>query len=165
MKSLTLHEISQCLIIFITTYSKTPCVFTTYDIAPTVFHLLFPTYNTIRNNLFVSPKSLARIVHNRFQHVSAILMTWCAMFLSPSLTFLFPKLTNIQFLLRITAESNFRDMRIKGIITDLDCFANSLCQCYSKCIENGMENMHTDARMWRVNLKSWSVSTFFPSAT
>ena len=69
------------------------------------------------------------------------------MFLSPSLTFLFPKLTNIQFLLRITAESNFRDMRIKGIITDLDCFANSLCQCYSKCIENGMENMHTDARM------------------
>ena len=51
------------------------------------------------------------------------------------------------------------------MITGLDCFANSPRQRYRKCSENSMENMHTDARMSRVNLKSSSVSTFFPSST
>ena len=51
------------------------------------------------------------------------------------------------------------------MIAGLDCFANSPCRCHSECMENSMENMHTDARMSRVNLRSSLVSTFFPSAT
>ena len=29
----------------------------------------------------------------------------------------------------------------------LDCYTNSPCQHLSKCMENSMENMHTDVRL------------------
>ena len=47
----------------------------------------------------------------------------------------------------ITPESNIHVMRIKEmIITEepLDCLTNSPCRHFRKCIENSMENMHTD---------------------
>ena len=47
----------------------------------------------------------------------------------------------------ITTESNIHVMRIKEmIITEepLDCLTNSPCRHFRKCIENSMENMHTD---------------------
>ena len=51
------------------------------------------------------------------------------------------------FSFHITPESNIHVMRIKEmIITEepLDCLTNSPCQHIRTCIENSMENMHTD---------------------
>ena len=48
---------------------------------------------------------------------------------------------------KITPESNIHVMRIKEmLITEepQDCLTNSPCQHFRKCIENSMENMHTD---------------------
>ena len=42
----------------------------------------------------------------------------------------------------------------------LDCWSNSPCQHLRKCIENSLENMHTDVRVWRVNSPR-SVFVFF----
>ena len=47
----------------------------------------------------------------------------------------------------INVASHIKVMRIKEMITTkeaLDCCRNSPCQCLRKCIENSMENMHTD---------------------
>ena len=37
----------------------------------------------------------------------------------------------------------------------LACGENSPCQLIRKCIENSMENMHTDVKVYRVNRASF----------
>ena len=53
----------------------------------------------------------------------------------------------------ITPESNIKVRRIKEMIINwrsIVCSTNSPCQLLGKCIENSMENMHGDIRLWRV---------------
>ena len=50
----------------------------------------------------------------------------------------------------ISTESNIK--------AALDCWTNSPCQHFRKCIENSMENMHTDARVQRVEVAEASVT-------
>ena len=53
----------------------------------------------------------------------------------------------------ITPESNIKVTRIKKMIINwrsIVCSTNSPCQLLGKCIENSMENMHGDIRLWRV---------------
>ena len=47
-----------------------------------------------------------------------------------------------------------------------ECQTNSPCQHLRKCIENRMENMHTDVRVQRVRDKKYSLLTlhFYSSA-
>ena len=55
----------------------------------------------------------------------------------------------------ISPESNIKIMRIREMINNqrtLDCETNSPFQNLKKCMENSMENMHTDVRVLRVNL-------------
>ena len=52
-----------------------------------------------------------------------------------------------------TPELNLKVMRTKEMITNqeaLNCETNSPCQFPGKCVENSLENMHSDVRMWRV---------------
>ena len=45
----------------------------------------------------------------------------------------------------------------------LDCYTNSPCQHLRKCMENSMENMHTDVRLkvnnqcLKIDSKNWSL--------
>ena len=57
-------------------------------------------------------------------------------------------------------------MRIKEISPTeeaLDCYTNSPCQQLSKCMENSLENMHTDVRLkvntqcLKIDPKNWSL--------
>ena len=53
-------------------------------------------------------------------------------------------------LYHITPESNTKVRRRKELITckiSSDCYTNSPCQNFGKCLENSIENMHTDVRM------------------
>ena len=50
----------------------------------------------------------------------------------------------------ITPELNLKVMRTKEMITNqeaLNCETNSPCQFLGKCVENSLENMHSDVRM------------------
>ena len=50
----------------------------------------------------------------------------------------------------ITPELNLKVMRTKEMITNqeaLNCETNSPCQFTGKCVENSLENMHSDVRM------------------
>ena len=43
-------------------------------------------------------------------------------------------------------------MRIEEVITSYSsCYTNSPCQPLWKCIENNIENMHSDVKAYRVN--------------
>ena len=44
----------------------------------------------------------------------------------------------------ITPKLNIKFMRLKEMTT------NSPCQRFRKCLENNMENMHTDVRVYRI---------------
>ena len=50
----------------------------------------------------------------------------------------------------INPELNLKVMRIKEMIINqeaLNCETNSPCQFPGKCVENSLENMHSDVRM------------------
>ena len=55
----------------------------------------------------------------------------------------------------ITCESHIKVMRTKEMITiktfAFDWWTNSPCQHLMKSIENSLENMHTDVRVYKVN--------------
>ena len=74
-----------------------------------------------------------------------------------SLTFLTPPRVNstyffLQCHLRITLTHEGHEKKRKWSPTEeaLNCWMNSPCQYRSKFLENGVENMHADVRVWRV---------------
>ena len=61
----------------------------------------------------------------------------------------------------ITAESHRKVKRIKDMSLTkeaLDCYTNSPCQHLSKCMENSLENMHTDVRL-KVNTQCLKIDS------